>query len=111
MNLYNTPMLVCNILFYKFFLQLEPYLMPMYVKENGTYIKVYQGFIVDLVYKLSRMLKFQYDLIPEPEGKYGHRNSHGLWDGMIGLLQRKVRGKIMFYSKVFGSQEPAKGNL
>jgi hypothetical protein len=57
---------------------------------NSTRQVKYQGYIVDLVEKLSKMLGFQYTIRPVSDGLYGHRRPDGSWTGMIGEVVNKV---------------------
>ena len=75
-------------------LQLEPYVMvvPKYDRHGNlknTSNPEYQGYMIDLIAELSKIVGFKYNLIKEPENKYGHRTQHG-WDGIIGAVINKV---------------------
>ena len=50
----------------------------------------YQGYMIDLIDQLSKTVGFKYNLIKEPENKYGHRTKTG-WDGIIGAVLNRVR--------------------
>ncbi|XP_064637937.1 glutamate receptor 1-like isoform X3 [Lineus longissimus] len=43
----------------------------------------YEGFSIDLIEEISKMLKFQYTIYEVPDGKFGARNSTGEWNGII----------------------------
>ena len=49
-----------------------------------------KGFCIDILKKLSRTIKFSYDLYLVTNGKHGKMIS-GIWNGMIG----EVRGTLM----------------
>ena len=66
--------------------------MPVYALENGATVTYYEGFIIDLVAHLSRLLKFDYILSLVPDGEYGHRRPDGSWDGLIGEVTNRVSG-------------------
>ena len=55
----------------------------------------YDGFIVDLMDKVSKTLGFRYQLTPVADGRYGYRQTDGSWDGMVGELTGKV-GTYLF---------------
>ncbi|VDO14545.1 unnamed protein product [Rodentolepis nana] len=49
----------------------------------------YEGFCVDLVEKLSQMIKFKYKMKAVSDGQFGII-VNGSWNGMIGELLRRV---------------------
>ena len=57
---------------------------------GGSDTVQYEGFIVDLMDRISQVVGFKYKLIPVQDGRYGYRLATGLWDGMIGELVGKV---------------------
>lgn len=65
------------------------------VQESGN-IKVYSGFIPDLVYELSKRVGFSYKFVEAPDGKYGAPNANTqTWDGLIGeVLKNEVNTYI-----------------
>lgn len=53
--------------------------------ENGVLVgnNRYEGYCIDLIHEISKILEFKY-MIKEVEDKtYGKRNEHGEWNGMI----------------------------
>ena len=58
--------------------------------RNGISKSNQEGFIIDLLDEVSKMLRFKYSLHLVKDGEYGHRQSDGTWDGMIGELQTRV---------------------
>ena len=50
----------------------------------------YEGFIVDMLDRLSDMMQFKYQLTLVKDKRYGFRRADGTWDGMIGELVRDV---------------------
>ncbi len=80
-------------------LQIEPYLMVKWnapynssLSPGGSHTTQYEGFIVDLIDRISQIVGFKYELIPVKDNRYGYRLATGLWDGMIGELVSKVSG-------------------
>ncbi len=67
-----------------FTMQNQPYVI---MKEGGGY----EGFVIDILDKVAARLRFRYDMRPAADGLYGARDNRGLWNGMIGELQRRVR--------------------
>ena len=52
----------------------------------------YEGFVVDLLKKLSALLGFNYIVKPVNDGNYGSKNkSNGQWDGVVGEILTGVR--------------------
>ncbi|XP_046353289.2 glutamate receptor 2-like isoform X1 [Haliotis rufescens] len=60
----------------------QPYVI---MKEGGGY----EGFVVDVLEKIASKLRFRYDIRPSADGLYGSRDSRGVWNGMVGELQRQ----------------------
>ena len=50
----------------------------------------YEGFCVDLMNELARILKFTYEIYPSPDGLYGSETENGTWNGVIGEIISKV---------------------
>ncbi|BFZ15989.1 hypothetical protein BsWGS_19028 [Bradybaena similaris] len=46
----------------------------------------FEGFTMDLIKKLSEVLKFQYTVYQSPDNQYGTNFSDGTWDGMVGEI-------------------------
>ena len=49
--------------------------------KNGTL--QYEGYCVDLINEVAKILKFKYEFYSSPDGKYGARMENGTWDGMV----------------------------
>lgn len=58
-------------------------------KQDGG-IVWYEGYCIDLLEELAKILKFTYEIYPSPDGFYGAETENGTWDGMIGELISKV---------------------
>lgn len=51
----------------------------------------YEGYNVDLIYEISRILHFNYQIVLVPDGRYGSFNKETReWDGMIRELLDQV---------------------
>ena len=59
----------------------EPPFVMAKKNKNGTF--QYEGYCVDLINELAKILKFKYEFYPSPDGKYGARMENGTWDGMV----------------------------
>ncbi|XP_025087345.1 glutamate receptor ionotropic, kainate 3-like isoform X1 [Pomacea canaliculata] len=46
----------------------------------------FQGFAVDLIDEIARMLDFEYEIYLVHDGNFGSKKSNGEWNGMIGEL-------------------------
>ena len=57
-------------------------------EEDGTIS--YEGFCIDLLKQLAKMLHFTYKIYPSPDGQYGGITENGTWNGMMGELVNKV---------------------
>ena len=55
---------------------------------NGTI--TYEGYCINLLNELARVLKFTYEIYYSPDGMFGGLNENGTWNGMIGELVSKV---------------------
>ncbi|XP_022787771.1 glutamate receptor 4-like [Stylophora pistillata] len=60
-----------------------PFIMP---KENEDGTNSLQGYSIDLLKELSRLLGFTYEMYPSPDGFYGALTENGTWNGMIGEI-------------------------
>ena len=66
---------------------------------NGNTISgEYEGFCVDLVQKLSEMIKFKYKMKAVSDGQFGSL-VNGSWNGMVGELLRRVSADISRHEK------------
>ena len=72
-----------------FSLQVEPY-CSIRRKHSANDSLGYDGYIVDLMAKISEMLGIEHRLFPVHDGRYGNRRSDGTWNGIIGEVMRKV---------------------
>lgn len=61
-----------------------PYVMVKEDQEGLEGNDRYEGFIVDLMNKISEVLGFEYDLKEVADRRYGSKNADGSWNGMIG---------------------------
>jgi hypothetical protein len=58
------------------------------MRKNGSHL--FEGFMIDLLDQLSRVLEFDYRLFPAVDNNFGYKTEDGFWTGMIGELTRKV---------------------
>ena len=57
-------------------------------EEDGTIS--YEGFCIDLLEQLAKMLHFTYEIYPSPDGQHGGITENGTWNGIMGELVNKV---------------------
>jgi hypothetical protein len=50
----------------------------------------WEGYCIDLLQKLSELMKFDYEIVPPVNGEFGKRHPNGTWDGMVGDLAMGV---------------------
>ena len=61
----------------------------------------YEGYVIDLVRKVSEKLKFKYKFHIVGDGKYGsYDKDTGTWNGIIRELQEQVRKRWRFIMKL-----------
>ncbi|KAL0280963.1 UNVERIFIED_CONTAM: hypothetical protein PYX00_002104 [Menopon gallinae] len=58
------------------------------VEDPETGEMVWTGYCVDLAYKLSEMMNFDFEFSPPKSGDFGVKQPNGKWDGLVGDLAR-----------------------
>lgn len=52
----------------------------------------YEGYAIDIIDELSKLLDFDYEILIQKDGNYGvYDNDTRQWDGMIGKIRSGVR--------------------
>lgn len=71
----------------------------MYKKgyENMTGNDRFEGYCVELLHELSKILDFKYELYLVHDNKFGARLSDGSWNGMIGEVLAGVSLCVEFH--------------
>lgn len=79
------------------FRSLFPFSFPFsIVGHTEPYTKLCcKGFCIDILKKLSRTIKFSYDLYLVTNGKHG-KLVRGIWNGMIGEVWAKAASLVLF---------------
>lgn len=79
------------------FWSLFPFSFPFsIVGHTEPYTKLCcKGFCIDILKKLSRTIKFSYDLYLVTNGKHG-KLVRGIWNGMIGEVWAKAASLVLF---------------
>ncbi|VDN53767.1 unnamed protein product [Dracunculus medinensis] len=49
----------------------------------------YEGYCIDLLLELSKLLRFNFTIFTVSDGTYGIEDSVGRWNGIVGALQRR----------------------
>ncbi|XP_067046387.1 glutamate receptor 4-like isoform X2 [Acropora muricata] len=73
--------------FHKVVIALDAPFVMIKQEEDGTIS--YEGFCIDLLKQLAKMLHFTYKIYPSPDGQYGGITENGTWNGMMGELVNK----------------------
>ena len=68
-------------------LQEKPFLMD---NQSPTSKEPFEGFIIDLLNELAKMVHFRYRIDLVPDGNYGAKLEDGQWDGMVRELIDRV---------------------
>lgn len=55
-----------------------------YIMRKGN--DRFQGFAVDLIAEVAKMLDFEYEIHLVHDGNFGSRQANGDWNGMVGEL-------------------------
>ena len=72
-------------------------------QDNGTITS--EGYCIDLLNELARVLKFTYEIYYSPDGLFGGVYENGTWNGMIGELVSKVCSTVGSSCYLPGSRE------
>lgn len=65
----------------------------------------YDGFCIDLLKEMSKVLNFTFEILEVEDGTYGVQDETGRWNGIIGVLQRheadlSISAVTITYSRV-----------
>ena len=60
------------------------------------------GVEMDILRYFARAMNFEIKLVPSVDGNWGSLNEDGKWNGMIGMLERKV-SKIVSFNAISSS--------
>ena len=52
----------------------------------------YEGYCADLAKNIAEFARFDYEIRPVKDEKYGSEAENGTWNGMVGELVRNVSG-------------------
>ena len=70
--------------------QEEPYVM---MRPNAVFLTGndrFEGFVVDILRLVAEGAGFDYEICLSTDGRYGHVDVGGQWDGIIGEVTRHV---------------------
>jgi hypothetical protein len=68
-------------------LQEKPFTMLSRDYENKKGNDRFEGYSVDLIDEVAKMLDFKYEIYLVHDGLFGTKNPDGRWNGMIGELR------------------------
>ncbi|KAG8282323.1 Ionotropic receptor 25a [Homalodisca vitripennis] len=66
----------------------NPFVMKV-LDKNGKETDKFQGYCIDLIEEISKMLGFEYDIYIAPDNSFGFMDENGQWNGMIKELIEK----------------------
>lgn len=64
------------------------------VEDENNEVR-YEGYCVDLIEEIKKLVGFEYEIYVAPDNKFGNMDENGQWNGMIKELIEKVR--ILFF--------------
>ena len=77
-------------------LQTEPYTMLVKDSEQKTGNDRYEGYNIDLIHSISKILGFNYSIRIVADGNYGSYSAKTqTWNGMIGELLSQVSFQLL----------------
>lgn len=87
--------------FFHVYIQNEPYTM---LKQNSDILRgndQYEGFAIDLIFRLSLLLEFKYEIILQNSVDAGvcTNEERNEWDGMIGKVMSGVSFCFVLFRK------------
>jgi len=76
-------------------LQDEPYIM---IKQNGLFLTGndrFEGYVADILQRLSTSIGFEYEIRLSSDGRYGEASlQDGQWNGILGEVLRNVSYRL-----------------
>ena len=58
----------------------------------------YEGFCIDLLHEIARIVGFEFAIVPVPDGRYGLK-INGQWDGIVKQLIDRVRWRTRTFHR------------
>ena len=91
-QLLNLVLVSLSLVNFSCFLQTEPYTMLVKDSEQKTGNDRYEGYNMDLIKEISKILGFNYTIRIVEDGNYGsYDKKTETWNGMIGELLAQVK--------------------
>ena len=72
-------------------------------QDDGTITS--EGYCIDLLNELARVLKFTYEIYYSPDGLFGGVYENGTWNGIIGEVVSKVCSIVDCSCYLLGTRE------
>ena len=88
---------VLSLLLLLFFFLIPNQDAPFVVKKQTNGTISYDGYCIDLLNELAKMLKFTFEIYHSPDGMFGAEKEEGVWNGVIGELVNEVCSRVIFF--------------
>lgn len=62
----------------------------MRIEDENNGVR-YEGYCIDLIEEIRKLVDFEYEIYVAPDNKFGNMDENGQWNGMIKELIEKVR--------------------
>lgn len=69
--------------------------------QNEEGKKIWEGYCIDFIQKLSEEMQFDYDLVVPDDLEFGRKLPNGEWNGLIGDLAKGVGFIFLKYISKF----------
>jgi len=70
----------------------------MTLKSNSAFLAGndrFEGYLADILRLLATSVGFDYEIRVSLDGKHGQLHADSAWDGMIGMVQRRVTSLVV----------------
>lgn len=102
--MYKTS-ITCFFVFFSFFFSTMPNQdAPFVVKKNTNGTISFDGYFIDLLKELAKILKFTFEIYSSPDGVFGAETDEGMWNGVIGELVNEVCSQVISFVSLHGSR-------
>ena len=102
--MYKTS-ITCFFVFFSFFFStISNQDAPFVVKEKTNGTISYDGYCIDLLKELAKILKFTFEIYSSPDGVFGAETDEGMWNGVIGELVNEVCSQVISFLSLHGSR-------
>lgn len=103
-QMYKTS-ITCFFVFFSFFFSTMPNQdAPFVVNKNTNGTISFDGYFIDLLKELAKILKFAFEIYSSPDGVFGAETDEGMWNGVIGGLVNEVCSQVISFVSLHGSR-------